>query len=133
MCCILCICDLLTGPECQPALLCAAAVCGYRCIVCHRSMCEQNDQGAACLPQAEYLAHCRDAFDHVVDRSLALVGFLKAQGPTVVHNMDNLLLRESMDVIGRHHLLFDARIAGGPCILVRGQYPLRHFSISRPP
>ena len=65
---------------------------------------------AACLSLAEYLAHCRDAFDHVVDRSLALVGFLKAQGPAVVHNMDNLLLRESMDVIGRHHLLFQARI-----------------------
>ena len=45
-------------------------------------------------------APCRDAFDHVVDRSLALVAFLKAQGPAAVHNMDNLLLRESMDVIG---------------------------------
>lgn len=46
---------------------------------------------------------CREAFDHVVDRSLALVGFLKAQGPKTVHNMDNLLLRESMDVIGVWH------------------------------
>jgi hypothetical protein len=36
----------------------------------------------------------------VVDRSLALVEYLKAQGPATVHNMDNLLLRESMDVIG---------------------------------
>ncbi|CAL5224619.1 g7335 [Coccomyxa viridis] len=43
----------------------------------------------------------REAFDHVVDRSLALVAFLKAQGPAAVHNMDNLLLMESMDVIGR--------------------------------
>ena len=43
---------------------------------------------------------CREAFDHVVDRSLALVAFLRAQGPAAVHNMDNLLLRESMDVIG---------------------------------
>lgn len=48
---------------------------------------------------------CRDAFDHVVDRSLALVAFLKAQGPAAVHNMDNLLLRESMDVIGVFLLL----------------------------
>ena len=48
----------------------------------------------------EVFAPCRDAFDHVVDRSLALVAFLKAQGPAAVHNMDNLLLRESMDVIG---------------------------------
>ncbi len=36
----------------------------------------------------------------MVDRSLALVAFLKAQGPAAVHNMDNLLLMESMDVIG---------------------------------
>ena len=43
---------------------------------------------------------CRDALDQVVERTLALVGFLKAQGATATHNMDNLLLRESMDVIG---------------------------------
>lgn len=43
---------------------------------------------------------CRGAFEHVVDRSMSLVEYLKAQGPAAVHNMDNLLLRESMDVIG---------------------------------
>ena len=43
---------------------------------------------------------CRDALDQVVERTLALVHFLKAQGATATHNMDNLLLRESMDVIG---------------------------------
>lgn len=31
---------------------------------------------------------------------MSLVEYLKAQGPAAVHNMDNLLLRESMDVIG---------------------------------
>ena len=41
----------------------------------------------------------------MVDRSLALVAFLKAQGPAAVHNMDNLLLMESMDVIGASHSL----------------------------
>jgi hypothetical protein len=47
------------------------------------------------------LCHCRGAFEHVLDRSLALVEYLKAQGAAAVHNMDNLLLRESMDVIGK--------------------------------
>ena len=54
----------------------------------------------ACRTSGGVLASCREAFDHVVDRSLALVAFLKAQGPAAVHNMDNLLLMESMDVIG---------------------------------
>ena len=48
------------------------------------------------------LPPCRDALDQVVERTLALVHFLKAQGATATHNMDNLLLRESMDVIGAH-------------------------------
>ena len=53
------------------------------------------------LPLQQHLVHlCRDAFDQVVDRTLALVHFLKVQGATSTHNMDNLLLRESMDVIG---------------------------------
>lgn len=35
-----------------------------------------------------------------MDRTLALVDYLKEGGPEKVHNVDNLLLRESMDVIG---------------------------------
>lgn len=31
---------------------------------------------------------------------MALVDYLKEAGPDKVHNVDNLLLRESMDVIG---------------------------------
>ena len=31
---------------------------------------------------------------------MALVDYLKEGGPKKVHNVDNLLLRESMDVIG---------------------------------
>ena len=50
--------------------------------------------------QQQLVPLCRDAFDQVVERTLALVYFLKAQGTTATHNMDNLLLRESMDVIG---------------------------------
>jgi hypothetical protein len=38
----------------------------------------------------------------VVDRTLALGEYLKQQGPETPQNMDNLLLRESMDVIGAH-------------------------------
>ncbi|CAL8465573.1 g5109 [Coccomyxa elongata] len=46
----------------------------------------------------------RDAFGHVLDCTMALVEFLKEGGPERVHNIDNLLLRESMDVIGRFGL-----------------------------
>ncbi len=43
---------------------------------------------------------CRDAFGHVLECAAALVDYLKVSGPERVHNIDNLLLRESMDVIG---------------------------------
>ena len=45
-------------------------------------------------------ADCRYALGHIIDRSLALVDYLRKKGPKAVHNMDTLLLRESMDVIG---------------------------------
>ena len=45
-------------------------------------------------------AGCRFALGHIIDRSLALVEYLRKKGPKAVHNMDTLLLRESMDVIG---------------------------------
>jgi len=41
------------------------------------------------------------ALAHIIDRSLVLVGYLREKGPKTVHNMDTLLLRESMDVIGK--------------------------------
>ncbi|KAK9827618.1 hypothetical protein WJX81_006830 [Elliptochloris bilobata] len=43
----------------------------------------------------------RHAFKHIVERSGVLTGILAKSGPARVMNMDNLLLRESMDVIGR--------------------------------
>ncbi len=42
----------------------------------------------------------RFALEQIIDRSMALVDFLRDSGPLKVHNVDNLLLRESMDVIG---------------------------------
>ena len=39
---------------------------------------------------------------HVVERSEKLVAILAAHGPGRPINVDNLLLRESMDVIGAH-------------------------------
>ena len=43
----------------------------------------------------------RHAFKHIVERSSVLTNILGKSGPGRVMNMDNLLLRESMDVIGR--------------------------------
>ena len=43
----------------------------------------------------------RHAFKHIVERSGVLTSILGKSGPAAVMNMDNLLLRESMDVIGR--------------------------------
>jgi hypothetical protein len=43
----------------------------------------------------------RHAFKHIVERSGVLTTILGRAGPGAVMNMDNLLLRESMDVIGR--------------------------------
>ena len=47
--------------------------------------------------------HDREAFKHVVDCSLLLVQYLCEAGPDKVHNMDSLLLHESMDIIGARH------------------------------
>ncbi len=43
----------------------------------------------------------RHAFKHIVERSSVLTTILGRAGPAAVMNMDNLLLRESMDVISR--------------------------------
>ena len=43
---------------------------------------------------------CRLALAHIVERTLALADYLSEGGATKAHNVDNLLLRESMDVIG---------------------------------
>ncbi|EIE19060.1 cytochrome P450 [Coccomyxa subellipsoidea C-169] len=43
----------------------------------------------------------RFALAHVIEASMSLVKYLKESGYQKVHNVDNLLLRESMDVIGR--------------------------------
>lgn len=43
---------------------------------------------------------CRGAFAHVVERTEKLVDILTGNTEHVPINMDNLLLRESMDVIG---------------------------------
>ena len=47
----------------------------------------------SCMP-------CRGAFAHVVERTEKLVDILTGNTEHVPINMDNLLLRESMDVIG---------------------------------
>ncbi|KAK9832543.1 hypothetical protein WJX81_007874 [Elliptochloris bilobata] len=46
-------------------------------------------------------ANMRAAFTHVVERSEKLVAILDGHGPRTPINVDNLLLRESMDIIGR--------------------------------
>ena len=38
----------------------------------------------------------------MLEASRILVEYLRESGPKKVHNVDNLLLRESMDVIGAH-------------------------------
>ena len=43
---------------------------------------------------------CRGAFAHVVERTVKLVDILTGNTEHAPINMDNLLLRESMDVIG---------------------------------
>ena len=69
--------------------------------ICCPAPARSSQERGQCTPAVtRVMAPCREAFDHVVDRSLALVAFLKAQDPAAVHNMDNLLLMESMDVIG---------------------------------
>ena len=43
---------------------------------------------------------CRLAFAHVADRCKALMLYIAQQGPDAVLDVDELLLRESMDVMG---------------------------------
>jgi hypothetical protein len=43
---------------------------------------------------------CRLAFCHVADRCKALIRFMAECGPSAALDMDDLLLREAMDVIG---------------------------------
>ena len=43
---------------------------------------------------------CRLALAHIVERTLALADYLEEGGSVKSFNVDNLLLRESMDVIG---------------------------------
>ena len=43
---------------------------------------------------------CRLALAHIVERTLALADYLSEGGAVKSFNVDNLLLRESMDVIG---------------------------------
>ena len=45
-------------------------------------------------------AWCRLALSHIVQRTQALADYLAEGSATKTHNVDNLLLRESMDVIG---------------------------------
>ena len=43
---------------------------------------------------------CRLAFAHVADRCKELMLYIAQQGPDAVLDVDELLLRESMDVMG---------------------------------
>ena len=48
---------------------------------------------------------CRSAFAHVAGTCNALIEYIAAQGPSAVLDVDDLLLREAMDVIGGTALL----------------------------
>ena len=52
-------------------------------------------------PSEHVLACCRDAAGHIIERSYKLVDILAELPPNVAVNIDDLLLRESMDIIGR--------------------------------
>ena len=49
---------------------------------------------------SERFPACRLALAHIVERTLALSDYLSEGGAVKSFNVDNLLLRESMDVIG---------------------------------
>lgn len=47
---------------------------------------------------------CRDTAGHIIERSYKVVELLKQRDAKLAVNVDDLLLRESMDVIGGHCL-----------------------------
>lgn len=64
------------------------------------------------------MLHCRDALQLVVHYTSQLVDYLKEAGPEEAQNIDKLLLRESMDVIGMH---------SPPCAPAQNKIPGRGF------
>ena len=54
----------------------------------------------SCHVQATSLDTCRVAFGQVVGRCKELMEYIAQQGPSAVLDVDDLLLREAMDVIG---------------------------------
>ena len=62
---------------------------------------------------------CRIALSHIVERTLALAGYLAEGGAKKTHNVDNLLLRESMDVIGQS----SPHLSPDPCSLCCSDTP----------
>ena len=71
---------------------------------CQQAHSSENYHQEGCTSSGDTLIYrasaCRFALGHIIDKSLALVEYLREKGPKTVHNMDTLLLRESMDVIG---------------------------------
>lgn len=61
-------------------------------------MCKQTSHPK--LSYRRILLACRDVAQHIVERSYRLVDILKDIKPETAVNVDDLLLRESMDVIG---------------------------------
>ena len=55
----------------------------------------------ACWRRTDVARGCRVAFGHVVGRCRELMRYIEEQGPSVVLDVDDLLLREAMDVIGQ--------------------------------
>lgn len=53
------------------------------------------------FPSEHLLDCCRDAAGHIIERSYKLMDILAKLPPNVAVNIDDLLLRESMDIIGR--------------------------------
>ena len=60
-----------------------------------------------------------------MERTLALAGYLAESGEKKTHNVDNLLLRESMDVIGEKTRLSDSSLPWScTCCSMRLSLPL---------
>ena len=56
-----------------------------------------------CSHSMSVCLHCRSALASVVECCTSLAKYMEEQGPTKAMDVDELLLRESMDVIGPTH------------------------------
>ena len=68
--------------------------------MCNRLYLECSSHALDTLIDVYVLIECRVAFGHVVGRCQELMEYIALQGPSAVLDVDDLLLREAMDVIG---------------------------------